>query len=112
MDTNFPWAKSKVKVEDETGIPADKLCNPAYFKTRKHIQKQFDAYLANPGGTLPTYKSQLWLVLDQYQDKWLLNSHSHPTAHAMVAAWVANGPCRAQAPRLVAIEKITCVCVS
>ena len=84
-------------------------CNPAYFKTHKNIQKRFDAYLANPGGTLPTNHNSGWCLINITTNGY---SHSHPMARAMVAAWVANGPCKAQAPRLVAIEKMTCVCVS
>ena len=83
-------------------------CNPAYFKTHKNIQKRFDAYLANPGGTLPTNHNSGWCLINITTNGY---SHSHPMARAMVAAWVANGPCKAQAPRLVAIEKMTCVCV-
>ena len=45
-------------------------CNPAYFKTHKNIQK-VRCLFGQPRWNF-TYKSQLWLVLDQYQDKWLL----------------------------------------
>ena len=63
-------------------------CNPAYFKTHKNIQKRFDAYLANPGGT------ELYLQITTLAGAWSISGQMAtptPTPTQWRVQWWPHG---------------------